>query len=77
MALLSDLARLYGVGPVFAGIIYNVGINSVESFIKYSAEEFIKIYENKTKKKADFSENDINFSINLAKELVTTLKKHN
>ncbi|KPA15107.1 hypothetical protein MHK_004686, partial [Candidatus Magnetomorum sp. HK-1] len=29
----------------------------------------INIYENKTKKKADFGVNDINFSIELAKEL--------
>ncbi|MCP4107577.1 MAG: DUF4332 domain-containing protein [Desulfobacteraceae bacterium] len=72
LASLSDLARLYGVGPVFAQIIYNAGINSVESFIKCSAKEFIKIYENKTKKKADFNENDINFSIDLAKELTTS-----
>ncbi|MCP3872541.1 MAG: DUF4332 domain-containing protein [Desulfobacteraceae bacterium] len=69
---LSDLSRLYGVGPVFARIIYNVGINSVESFVEYSASEFIEIYENRTKKKADFSENDINFSIDLAKELIMT-----
>jgi len=70
LASLSDLARLYGVGPVFAGLIFNAGIDSIESFNKYSAEEVIKIYENKTNKKADFSENDINFSIDLAKELI-------
>ncbi len=69
LASLSDLARLYGVGPVFARIIYDVGINSVKTFIKYRPEEFISIYENKTKKKADFGVNDINFSIELAKEL--------
>ncbi|MCK5145912.1 DUF4332 domain-containing protein [bacterium] len=74
LAALSDLARLYGVGPVFARIIYDVGIKSVESFIQYSAEEFIGIYENSTKKKADFSKNDINFSIDLAKELIITQK---
>jgi len=65
------LARLYGVGPVFARIIYDVGISSVESFIKYSSKDFIKIYENKTKKKADFSESDISFSIELARELLS------
>ena len=59
----SDLARLYGVGPVFAGI------DSVESFVKHSASQFIEIYENRTNKKADFSESDISFSIDLAKEL--------
>ena len=74
LASLSDLARLYGVGPVFARMIYDVGIKSVESFIKYSADEFIKIYENKTNKKADFSESDIRFSIDLAKELAKNKK---
>ncbi len=71
---LSDLARLYGVGPVFARMIYDVGINSVENFIKYSAREFIKIYENKTQKTADFSESDINFRIELARELTKNKK---
>ncbi len=71
LASLSDLARLYGVGPVFARIIYDVGIKSVKTFVKYSAQEFIRIYENKTQKKADFGVNDINFSIELAKELET------
>lgn len=70
LASLSDLARLYGVGPVFARIIFDVGIDSAESFIKYSAREFIRIYENKTQKKADFRESDINFSIEIAKALL-------
>ncbi|MCP4344337.1 MAG: DUF4332 domain-containing protein [Desulfobacterales bacterium] len=71
LASLSDLARLYGVGPVFARIICDVGIKSVKTFIKYRPEELISIYENKTKKKADFGVNDMNFSIELAKELET------
>ena len=75
LASLSDLARLYGVGPVFARIIFDVGINSVKSFIKYSAKDFIKLYENKTKKKADFGESDINFSLEMAEELLTNDKK--
>jgi len=69
LASLSDLARLYGVGPVFARIIFDVGIKSVKTFVKYKAEDFINIYENKTQKKADFGINDIRFSIELAKEL--------
>lgn len=70
LASLSDLARLYGVGPVFARIIFDVGINSVETFIKYSAKDFIELYENKTQKKADFGVSDINFSLEMAKELL-------
>ena len=69
LASLSDLARLYGIGPVFARIIYDVGIKSVKTFIKYKPEDIINIYEETTKKKADFGVNDISFSIELAKEL--------
>ncbi len=71
MASLTDLARLYGVGPVFAGIIFDIGIKSVKTFVKYGADEIINIYEKKTQKKADFSVSDISFSIELAKELET------
>ncbi|THB74805.1 MAG: DUF4332 domain-containing protein [Gammaproteobacteria bacterium] len=72
LASLADLTRLYGVGPVFARIIYDVGITSVEIFAKCTAKEFINIYEESTNKKADFGENEINFSIELAKELINT-----
>ncbi len=65
---LSDLARLYGVGPVFARLIHDVGIDSVKTFVKHSPKEIIKIYEDKTQKKADFSEQDIKFTLELAKE---------
>ena len=68
---LSDLSRAYGVGPVFARLIYDVGIHSIKIFIEVSAEEFIEIYEEKTQKKADFGVNDINFSLELARHLET------
>ena len=66
---LSDLVRLYGVGPVFAKIIHEVGISSVKKFATVSGEDFIRIYEEKLKRKADFSAGDIDFSIELAREL--------
>ena len=66
---LSDLARAYGVGPVFARMIYDVGIKSIKEFVEYTAEDFIKIYEEKMQKKADFGVNEIQFSLELAKEL--------
>ena len=69
LAALSDLVRIYGVGPAFARIIYDVGIDSLEAFVQCSAEDFIHIYEEKTGKKADFGVNDINFSLEVAKEL--------
>jgi predicted flap endonuclease-1-like 5' DNA nuclease len=66
---LSDLSRVYGVGPVFARLIYDVGIHSIEEFVGYTAEEFIRIYEEQTHKKADFGVGEIQFSLELAKEL--------
>jgi hypothetical protein len=72
LVCLSDLSRIYGVGPVFARMIYDVGIKSVKDFVEYSAEDFIRIYEEKEQKKADFGINEIQFSLNLAKELDIT-----
>lgn len=66
---LSDLARLYGVGPVFARMIYNAGIRSVKTFVQYDAEEFVSLYEKATHKEADFSVDDMSFCLELAKEL--------
>lgn len=66
---LADLSRVYGVGPVFARMIYDIGIRSVKEFIENSAEDFIRIYEEQTKKKADFGVSEIQFSLELANEL--------
>lgn len=66
---LSDLSRIYGVGPVFARLIYDVDIRSVKEFVEYTAEDFIRIYEEQTQKKADFGVGEIQFSLELAKEL--------
>lgn len=67
---LSDLARLYGVGPVFAKMVYDVGIKSIQDFVKYTAEDLIDIYEKETGKNADFSTGDIEFSRSMAKLLL-------
>ncbi len=67
---LADLVRLYGVGPVFAEIIYNAGITSVEQFANHTADTFISIYEEATQKKADFSKSDIGLSLEFANELL-------
>lgn len=69
LVCLSDLARAYGVGPVFARIIYDVGIKTIKEFVENTAEDFIRIYEEKEQKKADFGVNEIQFSLELAKEL--------
>jgi len=66
---LSDLSRIYGVGPVFARMIYDVGVKSVSEFVEHTAEDFVRIYEKETGKKADFGAGEIQFSLRLAKEL--------
>ncbi len=69
LVCLSDLSRAYGVGPVFARMIYDLGIKSIKEFIDHTPEEFILLYEKQTGKKADFGVNEIQFSIELAQEL--------
>ena len=69
LVCLSDLARAYGVGPVFARMIFDVGIQSIEELVQYTAEEIIRIYEEKEGKRADFGVHEIQFSLDLAKEL--------
>ena len=66
---MADLVRAYGVGPVFARILYDTGIHSIRELIAYSPEEIIKLYEDKFKQKADFSLRDMKFSLEIAREL--------
>lgn len=74
LACLSDLARAYGVGPVFARLIYDLGVKTIEHFVQKTPREIITMYEQKEKKKADFGENEMQFSLNLAKELKIVLE---
>jgi hypothetical protein len=66
---LSDLVRAYGVGPVFARILFDTGIHSIQELIQYTSEEIIQLYEDKFHQKADFSLRDMNFSLEIAKSL--------
>jgi hypothetical protein len=66
---LSDLSRVYGVGPVFARILFDLGIKSTMELVGYSGEEIIRIYEQATQKKADFGIAEIQFTLDLAREL--------
>lgn len=66
---LSDLVRAYGVGPVFARVLYDTGIHSIRELVKFSPEEIIQLYEDKFHQKADFSLRDMNFSLDIAKSL--------
>lgn len=66
---LSDLVRAYGVGPVFAKVLYDTGIHSIRELVNFSPEEIIQLYEDKFHQKADFSLRDMNFSLEIAKSL--------
>lgn len=71
---LCDLSRIYGVGPVFARMIYDLGVRSAGDFLRHSAADFVRMYEEQTQKKADFSLAEIQFSLDLAKELDLVVK---
>jgi replicative superfamily II helicase len=66
---LSDLVRAYGVGPVFARILYDTGIHSIRDFVTYAPEQIIDLYEEKFQQKADFSLRDMHFSLDVARVL--------
>jgi hypothetical protein len=66
---MSDLVRAYGVGPVFARILYDTGIHSIRELLEYSPERIIHLYEEKYHQKADFSLHDIRFSLDVARVL--------
>ena len=66
---LSDLVRAYGVGPVFARILFDTGIHSIQELIQYTSEEIIMLYEDTFHQKADFSLRDMNFSLEIARAL--------
>lgn len=66
---LSDLVRAHGVGPVFARMLFDAGIKTIQEFVSLSAEDLIRIYEETQHKKADFGVNEIQFCLELAKEL--------
>ncbi len=63
---LCDLSRIYGVGAVFAKIIYESDIKSVGDFLNIDAEEacrrFSELYKNKGYKRIDFKPEDLQLS---------------
>jgi len=66
---LSDLSRLYGVGPAFASMLLDADLDSVQELLKYSGEEIRDLYEEKTGRTADFTARDIDFTLEIAREL--------
>lgn len=74
LVCLSDLSRVYGIGPAFARILYDAGVISIGAFLKHTASDLIHIYEEKEAKKADFGVNEIQFSLDLACDLEIALE---
>jgi len=70
---LSDLSRLYGVGPAFAGMLFEAGLDSVQTLMRFSGEQIRKKYEEKTQRTADFTARDIDFTLEIAKELESSM----
>ena len=69
LAGLSDLVRAYGVGPAFARILYDTGILSINHLLAYSPTKVVELYEEQTGRTADFTESDIQFSLEIIKAL--------
>jgi hypothetical protein len=75
---LCDLVRITGVGPVFARIIYDSGIRSAKEFLDMDSEDLFerltKTNNDKGLTKAKFSVKDIEYCIELGKELPVVLE---
>ena len=73
LVCLCDLVRKTGVGPVFAGIIYDSGINTVKNFLSYDAfelfERLTKTNSEKGFTKVKFTQKDIEYCIELGRDL--------
>jgi hypothetical protein len=70
---LSDLSRIYGVGPVFARLLYEAGVESVEAVARADAprlfDKLAKAYLAAGNARVDFKERDIAFCIQMARRL--------
>lgn len=66
LACLSDLCRLYGVGPVFARLLYDAGFQTLDSLRGSTAEDLVRLYEERTGKPADFGAHEIQVTLELA-----------
>jgi len=75
---LTDLSRIWGVGPVFARIIYGSGVDTVEKVAQQEAGEFFNVlkasYEEVYCVSADFILRDIEDTITRAIDLPKTIQ---
>jgi len=70
---LSDLSRVYGVGPVFAKLLYDAGIDSVQAIARADSsrlfDKLAEAYLAAGNSRVDFKERDIAFCIQMAGRL--------
>jgi hypothetical protein len=66
---MSDLSRLYGVGPAFARLLYDAEFRTVESLRASTAEDLVQLYEERTGRAADFGAHEIQVTLELAQSL--------
>jgi hypothetical protein len=70
---LSDLSRVYGVGPVFARLLYDAGIDSVRAIARADSsrlfDKLAEAYLAAGNSRVDFKERDIAFCIQMAGRL--------
>jgi len=77
---LADLLRITGVGPIFVQIILDSGIGSVEEFLSLDSKELfdrlIKTNSDRGLTKARFTIKDIEYCIELGKELPIVFERN-
>ncbi len=78
---LSDLSRITGIGGVFARIVYEAGIKSVEQFAQTGAADQYQKYKTIIKKHGypagHFAEEDIQYCIDYAAVIMECRNKTN
>ncbi len=71
---LANLVRIWGVGAVFARIMYNSGVDTIEKFatsdVEKSYKAFVKTNKEGNYSSVHFSLKDIEFCVDFAKELI-------
>jgi len=75
---LSDLSRVYGVGPVFARLLYDAGIDSVRAIARADSsrlfDKLAKAYLAAGNSRVDFKERDVAFCIQMAGRLTGSIE---
>lgn len=75
---LSDIARIWGVGPMFARVMYETGVNTVAQVAEQDAEAYFNVlkqsYEEVYQTKVDFILRDIKDAITRAKDLPKSIQ---